>query len=303
MHEPKVNRIAIVGAGDMGSSVAAELLANGFDVATCLEGRSPRSRQLAARAGMRAVGNLETLVADADILLCIIPPSAAVSFARQTVPLIRKTASEALYVECNAVAPSTVRDIAEIAANHDVDFQDAGIVGSPPLAGRPPVRFYTSGPHKDALGRIATTRINVKSLGTEIGRASAMKMVYASLTKGTNALRAAAILAAHRLGVSDELRNELAHSLPDVYAGLHNRLPNIACDAARWTGEMREIASTYEAAGLTPGFHEGAEWIYEVLSSSPIANESRDEANAKKRSLDEVTEIYHQALLDYLGRV
>ena len=303
MHERRLNRIAIIGAGDMGSSVAAELHHNGFDVTTCLEGRSNRSRNLATLAGMRTVEDLETLVADADLLLSIIPPSAAVEFARRIVPLMEQTASNALFVECNAVAPATVREIAGIAANHGVDFQDVGIVGSPPQAGRIPVRFYTSGPHEGVLRRIETERIEVKPLGAEVGRASAMKMMYASLNKGTNALRAAAILAARQLGVSDDLQAELAHSLPDVHKAMHARMPNIACDAARWTGEMREIASTYRDAGLTSGFHEGAEWVYEVLADSPIADESRDEADAKQRSLDEVINIYHRTLLDYLGRV
>ena len=303
MHESNVNRIAIIGAGDMGSGVAAELLENGFSVTTCLKGRSQRSRELAAQAGTRNVRDNETLVGQADMLLSIIPPSAAVAVAREIVPLIRETASRALYVECNAVAPSAVREIAEIAANHEVDFQDAGIVGAPPRTGRLPVRFYTSGPHENALARIATARIDVRPLGAEIGRASAMKMVYASLNKGTNALRAAAILAARQLGVSDELCEELAYSLPEVHEAIRKRMPNIACDAGRWTGEMREIAATYEAAGLTPRFHEGAVWIYELLSHSPIAEESRDEADSKERSLDEVTEIYHRTMLDHLGRV
>ena len=302
MNTREINRIAIVGAGDMGSRVAGELRHNGLDVTTCLEGRSNRSRKLATRAGMRAVDNLETLVADADLLLSIIPPSAAVGFARRIVPLIGQTSSQTLFVECNAVAPATVREMASIAVTHGVDFQDVGIVGSPPRAGRIPVRFYTSGPHEGTLRRIETARIAVKPLGAEIGRASAMKMMYASLNKGTNALRAAAILAARQLDVSDELQEELAHSLPDVHKAMLARMPNIACDAARWTGEMREIASTYRDAGLTSGFHEVAEWIYEMLSNSPIAEESRDEADAKKRSLDEVTEIYHRTLLDYLGR-
>lgn len=65
MHMRKINRIAIVGAGDMGSQVAAELRRNGLDVTTCPDGRSNRSRKLSTQAGMRAVDNLETLVADA----------------------------------------------------------------------------------------------------------------------------------------------------------------------------------------------------------------------------------------------
>ena len=110
MHERRINRIAIIGAGDMGSSVAADLVENGFDVTTCLRGRSRRSHQLATRAGMRAVTNLETLVAEADMLLSIIPPSAAVAFARQTVPLILETASKALYAEHVRFAPSGIKD-------------------------------------------------------------------------------------------------------------------------------------------------------------------------------------------------
>ena len=170
MHMRTINRIAILGAGDMGSNVAADLRRNGFDVTTCLEGRSNRSRKLATRAGMRAVDNLETLVADADLLLSIIPPSAAVEFARRIVPLMEQMASKVLFVECNAVAPATVREIAGIAADHGVDFQDVGIVGSPPRAGRIPVRFYTSGPHERTLRRIDTARIAIKPLGAEIGR-------------------------------------------------------------------------------------------------------------------------------------
>ena len=80
MHERNANRIAVVGAGDMGSSVAADLRENGFDVTTCFRRRSQRSRQI--------------------------------------VLLIPETASKTLYVECNAVAPSTVREIAEIASTY-----------------------------------------------------------------------------------------------------------------------------------------------------------------------------------------
>ena len=63
MHMRKMERIAIIGAGDMGSRVAAELRRNALDVTTCLEGRSNRFRKLATRAGMRAAENLETLAA------------------------------------------------------------------------------------------------------------------------------------------------------------------------------------------------------------------------------------------------
>ena len=55
-----------------------------------------------------------------------------------------------------------------------------------------------------------------KDLGKEIGRASGMKMIYASATKGTFALHAAVLTAAHKLGLSSEYFDELKYSKPDI---------------------------------------------------------------------------------------
>ena len=51
--------------------------------------------------------------------------------------------------------------------------------------------------------------------------------------------------------------------------------------------EMREIAETYATAGITSSFHEGAEWMYELLATTALADESRDEAKQKNRSVEE----------------
>ena len=55
---------------------------------------------------------------------------------------------------------------------------------------------------------------------------------------------------------------------------------------------MHEIAKTYEALGLPPSFHEGAAWIYELLSQTGLAAESRDEARQKNRSIEDVLEQF-----------
>ena len=49
MHERRINRVAIIGAGDMGSSVPAELIQNGFDVTTCLSGAEVIDRAISQR--------------------------------------------------------------------------------------------------------------------------------------------------------------------------------------------------------------------------------------------------------------
>lgn len=288
--------VGILGTGDMGSAVAGCLIGKGFEVVSCLEGRSERSRRLAADAGISNATSLAGMVSRIDVLLSILPPSSAPEFAREICPLIDQSGRDILFADCNAVSPATVSDMAGTAAAHKVRFQDIGIVGAAPHPGRLPVRFYTSGPWIAEIQDLGTGLIDVKPLGEQIGRASALKMVYASLTKGTNALRVAALLAAEQLGVGEEARAEWAYSLPDVYKAMQGRVPDLAADAGRWTGEMREIAATFESAGVTPFFHEGAEWVYALLAATELADESRDEARGSGRSMEETLRIFAAGL-------
>jgi hypothetical protein len=129
---------------------------------------------------------------------------------------------------------------------------------------------------------LAADLIAVRPIGEDIGRASAIKMVYASMTKGTHALRAAAVMAGEKLGVGEEIREEWQSSLPDIYAAMEYRLPRLPGVSGRWAGEMQEIAKTYESLGLTPSFHEGAEWVYELLASVTLDGEQNiDEVSSR----------------------
>lgn len=287
--------IAILGTGDMGSAVASSLESQGISTFTCLTGRSQRSQDLARVAGMQLTDSLSSLVKKADMFLSIMPPAAALQFAKEICPIIAASGRDVLFVDCNAVSPMTASAAALVASEHAVRFQDVGIIGPAPRPGRSPVRFYTSGKWISEVEKIATALIDVRSLGEEIGRASAIKMVYASLTKGTHALRAAALLAGDELGVGAEIRNEWSESLPDVFRAMEGRMPVLAADSARWTGEMREIVDTYNSVGITSGFHEGAAWLYELLSRTPLADESRAEAARKARTIEATLAIIQQS--------
>jgi hypothetical protein len=58
---------------------------------------------------------------------------------------------------------------------------------------------------------------------------------------------------------------------------------------------MREIAVTFDSAGVTPEFHRGAEWVYATLARTPLAAETRATL-PKHRSLDEALAAYRTAL-------
>jgi hypothetical protein len=69
-----------------------------------------------------------------------------------------------------------------------------------------------------------------------------MKMAYAALNKGTDALHAAVLLAAERLGVRPALMLELELSQKEALARMQARVPYLAATAERFAGEMAEIA-------------------------------------------------------------
>jgi 3-hydroxyisobutyrate dehydrogenase-like beta-hydroxyacid dehydrogenase len=132
--------------------------------------------------------------------------------------------------------------------------------------------------------------IVVHQCGPEIGRGSAVKMAYAGISKGTSALHAVMLIAAERLGVANELHEELQTSTPALYKRMENITPALPAVAERYIGEMLEIADTLSACGLTPGFHEGAADLYKLLEKSPFSSERRDTVD-KTRTLRQTIEI------------
>ena len=208
-----VKTVAVLSPGDMGSGVGAALHANGLEVITSLESRSERTKSLAAQAGLVDVGSLANLMERADLVLSILVPSEAESLAVCAAEAIRIAGKPVAFADCNAVSPETAKRMAKVIDEAGGRFIDAGIIGSPPRGGKPP-RFYASGPHEAVLAELDGRGIAVPMMGGEVGRASAMKMCYASVTKGTQALYAAALVAAESLGTYEELMAEIGSSQP-----------------------------------------------------------------------------------------
>lgn len=286
--------IAVMSPGDMGHAVGRTLREQGFRVVTALDGRSTRSRELAERGGLEDVGTLDNLISQADLVLSIMPPDAAPAFATAAAEAMGTTGATPVFADCNAVAPATTQKIGAIVGAAGAAFVDGGIIGAAPGKATPP-RLYISGPDAELLLPLGGSELNVVSLGPEVGRASALKMCYAALTKGSMTLDTAVLLAGTRLGVYDELKAELAGSQPAALKRMENRVPWLAADAERWTGEMEEIAATFGAAGLPENFHLAAAEIFRLLAATPLADETRETAD-RSRTLEEALRLFADAL-------
>jgi 3-hydroxyisobutyrate dehydrogenase-like beta-hydroxyacid dehydrogenase len=246
----------------MGSGVGTVLQQHGLRVLTCLAGRGPASRERAARAGFEDVTDLEELVRACDMLLSIAPPAVAGAVADQVAAALTATGNDLLYVDCNAIAPGTASGIFRTVTTAGARFADAGIIGPPPT--RPGNRIFTSGPGSTEFAALGEFGLDIRVLDGDVGQASGLKMCYAAMTKGVQALGAELLVAARLLGVEETLLAEQTDS-GDVLAVrrfVERALPGMPPKAYRWIGEMEEIARCFEELGLPGRLMLGAADVY-----------------------------------------
>lgn len=264
-----MSRIGIINPGAMGISIAAAARAGGRDVYWASAGRSADTRERAEARSLLEVHTLDELCAVCDVLLCVCPPHAAASVAESVV----EARFSGLYCDGNAIAPRQTQLIGERLAAAGIDFVDGSIIG-PPAWEAGSTRFYLSGPSAAQIADLFEGSLaEAVVIGDEIGKASALKMVFAAQTKGFSALLSAIQGAAEQLGVRADLDREWARRDPAVAAQRVNQVRGVTGKAWRFAGEMKEIAATFEAARMPPGFFEAAHEIYQRMARFKDADE------------------------------
>jgi len=286
--------IGLLGIGEMGGNMARELARAGFRVVSVLAGRSAESVARAKEAGIDEAADLESLVARSDILFSVLPPSVAEAEARAVAECLRGAPKALIFVEGNAISPMLVREIADLFDGTPATFIDGGIVGPPPKDGKVP-RLYLSGAGSDLLDVLDGPAFEIVHLGEGIGDASGFKMIYASQTKGHNALLTAGFVAAERMGLLDAFVAELKRSQPGFLSKAEANIPRLPADAGRWVREMEEIRDTYETLGLTGGFHEAAAAMMRLLANSPFGHETRRTRDTSRTMIETVRALAPQA--------
>lgn len=291
--------IAILMPGDMGHGVGLALRAHGYDAITSLTGRSERSHKLAEAGKVRDAGDLDATVTAADMIMSILPPSSALKLAEDVAAAMKRTGKTPVYVDCNAISPGTAIAVGEKITAAGAGFIDAGIIGLAPNKSKN-TRFYVSGPDTSPMTALNGKGFGVISLGDEIGRASAMKMVYAAATKGSWTLWTAVLLTAERNGLLGDLVGEFDKSQQEMIENMRGKISSLPADSERWVGEMEEIAKTFSEAGVTSGFHDGAAWIFKLLSETPYAAETRQNMDTS-RTMETSVGAFADALAKRLG--
>lgn len=284
--------IAILSPGEMGHAIGAALARHGATVITSLAGRSERTVGLARAAGIEDVGSLDRVVREADAILSVLSSASAPLVASEVASRLAGRDRPLTFVECNALAPKTAREIGAVVAGAGGHVVDVGIVGGPPTERSGP-RFYASGPHVEEFLAFRDYGLDVRPIGAEIGQASGFKMCYGALTKGLSALGTELLLAAAHLDLLDPLLAEFQDSQPSQLAWLERSVPAMPPKSRRWVSEMEEIAATLGQLGLSSGYHQAAADLYRWVGDTRLGHErpeSRDTSRTLRATIEELAE-------------
>jgi 3-hydroxyisobutyrate dehydrogenase-like beta-hydroxyacid dehydrogenase len=281
-----VATVAVVSPGAMGSALGAALARGGARVVATVAGRSERTARLADHANIELLPDLASVVHEADVVLSIVPPESAGNVVADVLEAARGAGALPLLADLNAVSPASVRASADVARETGCDLVDGSISGPPPW-GSGTTRLYLSGPRADEVAGLPFAGVETIVVGAHVGAASAVKMSTASVYKGTSALLAHALLTAGANGVLEHVLRDLQTGSPELSANLERRLASAASKSDRYVAEMREIAATQAAAGLTPALFDAMADAFARLSTSALARSAPEDLHPDA-TLDDV---------------
>jgi 3-hydroxyisobutyrate dehydrogenase-like beta-hydroxyacid dehydrogenase len=253
--------IGLLHPGEMGGFVGAMLQRGGHTVWWLPEGRSALTAARADHHGFQPAESLAALCAGCALIVSVCPPHAAEAVAQA----VAAQRFAGLYVDANAIAPQRAQALQARLEAAGAGFVDGGIIGGPAWDGGC-TDLYLAGPRAaEAAAILNSEALAARVLGAEVGQASALKLCYAALTKGTTALLAASLAAADAAGVREALLAQWDQGSPGQAEHNTQRVRRATAKAWRFVGEMEEIAAAFRALGLPGEFHTAAAEVFARL--------------------------------------
>ena len=250
--------VGILHPGAMGSFIAAMMRQSGYRVLWASEGRSEDSIARAESEGLVDVVTLTALCEQCGVIVSVCPPHAAEQLAEGVIA----HGFQGMYVDANAISPQKAHRIGTMMDDAGITFVDGGIIGGPTQAPKQTWLYLSGQAAPEAESLFSGGVLETEVIGDEIGKASALKMVFAANTKGTTALLSLILAGAEALGVRDELEAQWSERDPEYATQTGERVRRVTAKAWRFVGEMDEIAETFASASLPDGFHKAANVIY-----------------------------------------
>jgi 3-hydroxyisobutyrate dehydrogenase-like beta-hydroxyacid dehydrogenase len=246
--------IAVLGLGEAGSAIAADLVAAGAVV----RGFDPAGP--GAPTGVEVTDDAVAAARETDVVLSVNAASAAVAVADSALGALR---AGQVYADLNSAGARLKREVAQVVAPTGAAFADVALMAPVPGNGlRTPA--LVSGPGAGAFAeRIGGLGMPVEVLGDEPGQAAARKLLRSVFMKGLAAAAIESLRAARAAGCEPWLHDEITAVLTGADAALLDRLlTGSVRHAARRVGEMRDARELLAELGVEPRVAAAAEgWL------------------------------------------
>jgi 3-hydroxyisobutyrate dehydrogenase-like beta-hydroxyacid dehydrogenase len=211
------DRICLLGFGEVGQVLAADLLAAGVRRLTAWDVQFTNPESAPARAARSSQVTLAAdpnhAVREASLVLSAVTAAQDVAAAKSVVPYI---SNGAMFVDLNSVSPGVKRQVATIIEQSSRGRYVEAAIMSPIAPKRIASPILLGGPHAQ---QFADTGRSLGFTGLEvfsdtIGKASAAKMCRSVVVKGMEALLTESLLAARSYGVEQTVIESLKNLFP-----------------------------------------------------------------------------------------
>jgi 3-hydroxyisobutyrate dehydrogenase len=205
-----MQRVAILGLGIMGSGMAANWLAKGFEVAVW--NRTAAKAQALASKGAKVAATPREAATSADFIFAMVADDdASRSVWLGADGALAGAKRGAIGVESSTLTPDWIRALSRHAEAKGCDFLDAPVGGSRAAAEGGELRFFVGGdPQTYEAARPALSAVGTKmDLLGPLGAGATWKLINNQLAAGQIAALAEALEVAKKAGFKNEQISEL----------------------------------------------------------------------------------------------
>lgn len=238
---PSLRRVAVLGLGEAGGRIAADLAAAGVEV----RGFDPDGARDVA--SISRTGDAGAAVIGCDVVLSVNSAKAALDAAAEALPGLD---ASCIYADANTASPELKRELAELVRDAGVGFVDVALLGPIPAQGlRAPVLASGAAARKFAA-LFTPLGMPIEVVSGEAGDAAALKLVRSVFMKGLAAAVVESMQAAESMGRAEWLEREIEAMIGRSF--LERALEGSRKHAARRVDEMEAARDLLLELGVEP---------------------------------------------------
>jgi 3-hydroxyisobutyrate dehydrogenase-like beta-hydroxyacid dehydrogenase len=256
-----VERVAVLGLGEAGALIAADLAAAGVEVGGFDPGGVPTP------AGVKRHDAAGAAVDGVDLVLAVTSAAHAVGALTQAAGSVPRGA---VYADLSTAAPALERRLAAVATDAGLGFADVALMAPVPGTGlRTPA--LASGPGAAAfVAAMAPLGMPVEHAGDEAGLASTRKLLRSIVMKGLAGILIESLQAAEAAGLGTETWDNIAAQLATADEALMRRLlGGTKRHARRRIEEMDATAAMLADLGVDPTMTAATEALLRRVEADP----------------------------------